>query len=124
MQDTGKYGFGVNDTLQLMEMSAVETLIVWENLDIDRLVLKNTSSGDEVIKFLNKEQQQKPESFRCGPATTHLSRTPGDRRILPPAHLPPIRIALLPLCRCQVLLLKLLEMFAFAREREGTRLHL
>eukprot|EP00892_Ulva_mutabilis_P010870 jgi/Ulvmu1/8155/UM040_0052.1 len=63
-QDTGKYGFGVHDTLQLMEMSAVETLIVWENLDIDRLVLKNTSSGDEVIKFLNKEQQQKSESFR------------------------------------------------------------
>lgn len=68
MQDTGKYGFGVHDTLQLMEMSAVETLIVWENLDVDRLILKNTSSGEEVIKFLSKEQQQKTESFRCAPA--------------------------------------------------------
>ncbi|KAG9091814.1 Polypeptide release factor (eRF1) in translation termination, partial [Ceratobasidium sp. UAMH 11750] len=33
-QDTGKYCFGVDDTLKGLEMGAVETLIVWENLDI------------------------------------------------------------------------------------------
>ena len=64
-QDTGKYGFGVHDTLQLMEMGAVETLIVWENLEHDRCTLKNTSTGEEVIKFLSKEQQKKTESFKC-----------------------------------------------------------
>lgn len=78
MQDTGKYGFGVHDTLQLMEMSAVETLIVWENLDVDRLVLKN-ASGDEVIKFLNKEQQQKTESFRWVPRCGVRVATPRSR---------------------------------------------
>lgn len=66
-QDTGKYGFGVNETLQLMEMGAVETLVVWENLEVDRCILKNSSSGEEVIKFLTKEQQQKSETYRCTP---------------------------------------------------------
>lgn len=40
-QDTGKYCFGVDDTLKALEMGAVEILIVWENLDIMRYVLKN-----------------------------------------------------------------------------------
>ncbi len=40
-QDTGKYCFGVDDSLKALEMGAVETLIVWENLDIMRYVLKN-----------------------------------------------------------------------------------
>jgi peptide chain release factor subunit 1 len=66
-QDTGKFGFGVSETLQLMEMGAVETLVVWENLETERCVLKNQSTGEEVIKFLSKEQQAKPESFRCAP---------------------------------------------------------
>ena len=63
-QDTGKYGFGVSETLQLMEMGAVETLVVWENLEVDRCILK-TSTGEEVVKFLNKEAQQKSETYRC-----------------------------------------------------------
>jgi peptide chain release factor subunit 1 len=44
-QDTGRFCFGVNDTLKGLELGAVETLIVWENLDITRYVLK--SSGCE-----------------------------------------------------------------------------
>lgn len=43
-QDTGKYCFGVEDTLKAMEMGAVDILIVWENLDIQRFVLKNHST--------------------------------------------------------------------------------
>uniref|UniRef100_A0A8D2NA88 Eukaryotic peptide chain release factor subunit 1 n=1 Tax=Zonotrichia albicollis TaxID=44394 RepID=A0A8D2NA88_ZONAL len=35
-QDTGKYCFGVEDTLKALEMGAVEILIVYENLDIMR----------------------------------------------------------------------------------------
>ncbi|CBI19672.3 unnamed protein product, partial [Vitis vinifera] len=35
-QDTGKYVFGVEDTLKALEMGAVEILIVWENLDMNR----------------------------------------------------------------------------------------
>jgi peptide chain release factor subunit 1 len=44
-QDTGKYCFGIEDTLKGLEMGAVETLIVWENLDITRYVLRNAAGG-------------------------------------------------------------------------------
>ena len=44
-QDTGKYCFGVDDTLKALELGAVETLIVWENLDITRYVLRNAAGG-------------------------------------------------------------------------------
>jgi len=57
-QDTGKYCFGVDDTLKALEMGAVETLICWENLDIQRVTLKNHSTGEEKILFLNSEQEK------------------------------------------------------------------
>lgn len=44
-QDTGKYCFGIEDTLKGLEMGAVETLIVWENLDITRYLLRNAAGG-------------------------------------------------------------------------------
>ncbi|GAA5889364.1 hypothetical protein JCM6882_000722 [Rhodosporidiobolus microsporus] len=46
--DSGKYCFGVDDTLRGLEMGAVETLIVWENLDVTRHTLRD-SQGKEVI---------------------------------------------------------------------------
>ncbi len=39
-QDTGKYCFGVEDTLKALEMGASEILIVYENLETMRYVLK------------------------------------------------------------------------------------
>ncbi|VEL30582.1 unnamed protein product, partial [Protopolystoma xenopodis] len=42
--DSGKYCFGVDDTLKALEMGAVEILIVWENLNVNRYVLKVTGS--------------------------------------------------------------------------------
>lgn len=53
-QDTNKHTSGVKDTLACLEMGAVETLIVWENLDIQRLELRNPTSG---------EQEQDPAYF-------------------------------------------------------------
>jgi peptide chain release factor subunit 1 len=44
-QDTGKYCFGIDDTLKALELGAVETLIVWENLDVTRYVLRNAAGG-------------------------------------------------------------------------------
>ena len=54
-RDTGKYCFGVNDTLRCLEMGAVETLIVWENLAVYRIVLKN-SAGTTKTLYLTEEQ--------------------------------------------------------------------
>ena len=45
-QDTGRYCFGIEDTLKALELGAVETLIVWENLDITRYVLRNAAGGE------------------------------------------------------------------------------
>ncbi|CAA2985066.1 eukaryotic peptide chain release factor subunit 1-3 [Olea europaea subsp. europaea] len=71
-QDTGKYVFGVDDTLKALEMGAVETLIVWENLDITRYVLKNSSTGEIVIKHLNKEQEADQSQFRDAAISAEL----------------------------------------------------
>ncbi|CAE6420144.1 unnamed protein product [Rhizoctonia solani] len=61
-QDTGKYCFGVDDTLKGLEMGAVETLIVWENLDITRYILRN-AAGEEIIVHASKEQEKNRERF-------------------------------------------------------------
>ncbi|GJE87972.1 peptide chain release factor eRF/aRF subunit 1 [Phanerochaete sordida] len=61
-QDTGKYCFGVDDTLKALELGAVETLIVWESLDITRYVLRN-AAGEEILVHVNKEQEKDREKF-------------------------------------------------------------
>ncbi|CAL1410035.1 unnamed protein product [Linum trigynum] len=63
-QDTGKYVFGVDDTLAALDMGAVEILIVWENLDVNRYELKNIATGEIVIKHFTKEQETNESSFR------------------------------------------------------------
>ncbi|KAF9350798.1 Polypeptide release factor (eRF1) in translation termination [Mortierella sp. AD094] len=61
-QDTGKYCFGVEDTLKALDMGAVETLIVWENLDVARISLRN-SAGEVDIKHFTKEQEKERTNF-------------------------------------------------------------
>lgn len=62
-QDTGKYCFGVDDTLKGLELGAVETLICWENLDIQRYVLKNHTTGTETVLHLTPEQEKDKSHF-------------------------------------------------------------
>ena len=61
-QDTGKYCFMVEDTLTALELGAIEHLIIWENLEMNRYVLRNTSTSKEIVVYLNPEQE-KNESF-------------------------------------------------------------
>lgn len=61
----GKYCFGVDDTLKALEMGAVETLIGWENLDTQRYVLKNHSTGEEKILFLSSGEKKRKEEPTC-----------------------------------------------------------
>jgi len=67
-QDTGKYCFMVEDTFKALELGAVEDLIMWENLDIERIVLRNTSTAEETVAHLSKEQQTN-ENFFHDPET-------------------------------------------------------
>lgn len=62
-QDTGKYCFMIKDTLAALELGAVETLIVWENLDADRIMVRNNSTGKEEELFLTAEQQKNEAYF-------------------------------------------------------------
>lgn len=61
-QDTGKYCFGVDDTLKGLEMGAVETLIVWENLDVTRYTLRN-AAGEDIVIHVSKDQEKDREKF-------------------------------------------------------------
>ena len=62
-QETGKYCYGVNDTLKSLEMGAVETLIAWENLNIIRYQLKNASTNEEKLLHLTPEQERDKTHF-------------------------------------------------------------
>eukprot|EP01085_Mycamoeba_gemmipara_P001278 Mycagemm_TRINITY_DN10316_c1_g4::TRINITY_DN10316_c1_g4_i1::g.1278::m.1278 type:complete len:454 gc:universal TRINITY_DN10316_c1_g4_i1:1632-271(-) len=63
-QDSGKYCFGVDDTLKALEIGAVESLLVYENLETVRLVLKHGSSGEEKVVYFSKEQMANQANFR------------------------------------------------------------
>jgi len=62
-QDTGKYVFGVEDTLKALELGSVEILIAWENLEIMRYVLKNHGTNEEKILHLTPEQEKDKSHF-------------------------------------------------------------
>lgn len=61
-QETGKYCFGIEDTFKALDLGAVEILIVWENLEIMRYVLKD-SEGSQHVLMLTKEQEQDQSRF-------------------------------------------------------------
>jgi len=63
-QDTGKYCFGIKETMQGLEMGAVQALICWENLDILRIQIRNPHTDVEQIHFLTPEQSKDPKLYR------------------------------------------------------------
>lgn len=63
-QDTGKYCFGIKDTMTGLEMGAVETLIVWENLETKRIVIRNPHTDTEEVKLLTPEQAKDEKLYR------------------------------------------------------------
>merc|ERR1712176_1438840 len=63
-QDTGKYCFMVDDTLKALELGAVEDLIIWDNLEIQRYLVRNIQTQEEKVLHLNKEQETQDKYFR------------------------------------------------------------
>ncbi len=43
-QDTGKYCYGVKDTLYALDIGAVEILVVYENLETTRFTIRNNTT--------------------------------------------------------------------------------
>ena len=51
--DTGMIVFGVNDTMKALEMSALEKILLYEDIDITRFEIKNPVKGDTKIWYLS-----------------------------------------------------------------------
>jgi len=64
-KESGRYCFGVKDTLQALELGSVEELIVWESLDINRLTLKHKETGVERVVYLSERQEKEPKHFKA-----------------------------------------------------------
>ena len=62
-QDSGRICYGVEDTLKALELGACETLIVYENLDVTRWLLKASSDGTEKIIHTTKLQEADRTQF-------------------------------------------------------------
>ena len=70
-QDTGKFCFGINDTLKGLEMGAVETLIVYENEPTMRYTLKHAQTGEEKVRRpLERTPPLSPRLLRPAPPAT------------------------------------------------------
>ncbi|VEU19741.1 DEKNAAC100157 [Brettanomyces naardenensis] len=59
-QDTGKFCYGIGDTLKALDLGACEVVIVWEGLTTVRYTLKD-ADGNEVIK--NVDPKTPKEEF-------------------------------------------------------------
>ena len=62
-QDSGKYCFGVKDTMTALDLGAVETLIVWEELDIIRYELKHPQTQEKKVLYLKPGQEKLSKDF-------------------------------------------------------------
>ncbi len=62
-KDTGKYCFGVKDTLNAIENGACSNLIVWENLEIQRFELVNPETQEAIVKCLTPAQETQASQF-------------------------------------------------------------
>jgi peptide chain release factor subunit 1 len=67
--DTGKYCFGISDTFKALEMGAVETLILFENLEVVRVTFKVKETNEEKVVYWVKDQEKEASSFK-DPTTT------------------------------------------------------
>lgn len=65
-QDSRKFVYGIEDPLKALEMGTVETLILHDNLEGTRYLLRNNVSEAEKSVVLKTEQETQSENFREG----------------------------------------------------------
>jgi len=78
-KDSGQYCFGIDETLKALEMGAVETLIVWENFDVMRYVLRNPQSQETKVLHLRSDQEKEKSHFQdkdSGVELEHVEEMP------------------------------------------------
>nr|AAT39326.1 eukaryotic release factor 1 [Paraurostyla weissei] len=62
--DTSMIVFGVEDTMKALEIGALETLMLFEELEVTRFEIKNPVKGDTKILYLNPTQQKDSKYFK------------------------------------------------------------
>jgi len=71
--DTGKYCYGMDQTIQGLEAGAVHTLIVWEQLEYTRIVIRNPHTDIKEVKFLTATQLKDPKHYKCSETNVDLT---------------------------------------------------
>jgi peptide chain release factor subunit 1 len=77
--DTGKVCYGIQDTLKALDMGAVELLLVYEGLELSRVVIKNPHNDEVVTHFLTPQEEKQDKFFRdaaTGNELVVVERTP------------------------------------------------
>ena len=62
--DTGMIVFGVADVMKAVEMSAVEKVLLYEEIPHVRYVIKNPVKGDTKTWYLTEAQENDPKYFK------------------------------------------------------------
>jgi len=65
--DTGMIVFGVEDTLKALELGALELIMLFEDIEVTRYVIKNPVKGDTKTLFLTPAQQKDQKYFKVKP---------------------------------------------------------
>jgi peptide chain release factor subunit 1 len=62
--DSGLVIFGIHDTMKALEMGAIEVLLLYEDLDLWRVELKNKEDDSISITYLTSEQLSDPKHYK------------------------------------------------------------
>jgi peptide chain release factor subunit 1 len=62
--DTGMIVFGVNDTMKALEMSAIDKVLLFDEIDITRYEIVNPSTGKTSTWYLTPKQAEDPKYFK------------------------------------------------------------
>jgi len=60
--DTNMYCYGVSDSMKSIEMGAVHTLIVYEDLDVNRYLVKPPDGSPPVAYYMTAKEAAKPDN--------------------------------------------------------------
>jgi peptide chain release factor subunit 1 len=56
--------FGVEDTMKALELGALETMLLFENIEVMRYEIKNPVQNETKIFLLNAIQEKDPKYFK------------------------------------------------------------
>ena len=62
--DTGMIVFGVADTMKALEMRNVETILMYDQIEYMRYEIRNPTTEETKILFLNEKQAEDPKYFK------------------------------------------------------------